>query len=80
MLALGRAKEAEAAFRDDMKKFPDNGWSLSGLQAALEKQGKTSEAATVKARLDEQWKMADTQVVAGRPRPAPRSSRASTNH
>ena len=75
MLELGRAKEAEAAFRDDMKKFPDNGWSLSGLQAALEKQGKTSEAATVKARLDERWKMADIQVAAGRPRPAPRSSR-----
>jgi tetratricopeptide (TPR) repeat protein len=68
LLELGRAKEAETAFRDDMKKFPDNGWSLSGLQAALEKQGKTSEAATVKARLDEQWKMADIQVAAGRPR------------
>ena len=32
LLELGRSKEAEAAFRDDMKKFPDNGWSLSGLQ------------------------------------------------
>src|SRR5215218_4538420 len=31
LLALGRAKEAETAFRDDLKKFPNNGWSLSGL-------------------------------------------------
>ena len=37
LLELGRAKEAEAAFRGDLKKFPDNGWSLSGLQASLER-------------------------------------------
>jgi len=80
LLELGRTKEAETAFRDDMKKFPDNGWSLSGLQASLEKQGKSAEAATVKARLDQQWKMSDIQVAGGRPRRAPRSSRATTNH
>ena len=39
LLELGRAKEAEDAFRGDMKKFPDNGWSLSGLQASLEQAG-----------------------------------------
>jgi tetratricopeptide (TPR) repeat protein len=70
LLELGRAKEAEAAFRDDMKKFPDNGWSLSGLQASLVKQGRTADAAAVKARFDEQWKMADIEVAAGRPRDA----------
>ncbi len=66
LLELGRAKDAEAAFRADMKKFPDNGWSLSGLQASLERQGRTSEAAAVKERLAEQWKRADVQIVAGR--------------
>lgn len=80
LLELGRAKEAEIAFRDDMKKFPDNGWSLSGLQASLEKQGKTAEAATVKARLDEQWKMSDTQVAAGRPRGAKKALPRPTTH
>jgi tetratricopeptide (TPR) repeat protein len=55
MLALGRAKDAETAFRDDMKKFPDNGWSLSGLQKSLERQKRTKEAAEVKARLDKAW-------------------------
>jgi tetratricopeptide (TPR) repeat protein len=69
-LELGRAKEAEAAFRADLRKFPDNGWSLSGLQASLDKQGKTAEAQTVKARFAEQWKRADVQIAAGRPRPA----------
>jgi predicted Zn-dependent protease len=66
LLELGRAKEAEAAFRDDMRKFPNNGWSLSGLEASLERQGRKGEAADVKARLDQSWRAADTQVVAAR--------------
>jgi tetratricopeptide (TPR) repeat protein len=69
LLELGRAREAEAAFRADMKKFPDNGWSLSGLLASLEQQRKTGEVSAVKARLDEQWRRADVKVVAGRRQP-----------
>jgi tetratricopeptide (TPR) repeat protein len=81
LLELGRAKEAEDAFRGDMKKFPDNGWSLSGLQASLEQQGRAADAAAVKARLEQQWRMADIQVAAGRPREAARPpSRSSTQH
>jgi tetratricopeptide (TPR) repeat protein len=67
LLELGRAKEAEVAFRGDMKKFPDNGWSLSGLHASLERQGRKSDAAAVKTRLDQAWRAADTTVVAARP-------------
>jgi len=59
LLELGRAKEAETAFRDDMKKFPDNGWSLSGLQRSLERQGRAREAADVKAELTAAWRLAD---------------------
>jgi tetratricopeptide (TPR) repeat protein len=51
LLELGRARDAEAAFQGDMKKFPDNGWSLTGLQKSLERQGKAKEAAEVKAKL-----------------------------
>jgi tetratricopeptide (TPR) repeat protein len=81
LLELGRAKEAEGAFRGDMKKFPDNGWSLSGLQASLERQGRAADAAAVNARLEQQWRMADIQVAAGRPRDAARApSRSSTQH
>jgi tetratricopeptide (TPR) repeat protein len=65
LLQLGRAREAEAAFRADMKKFPDNGWSLSGLLSSLERQGKAAEATTVKARLEEQWRRADVKVAGG---------------
>jgi tetratricopeptide (TPR) repeat protein len=59
LLALGRLKDAETAFRGDMKKFPDNGWSLSGLRTSLELQRRTNEAAEVKARLDKAWRLAD---------------------
>ena len=67
LLEIGRARDAETAFRDDMKKFPENGWSLSGLQAALERQGRGREAAEVKTRLDAAWRAADVGVAAGRP-------------
>jgi tetratricopeptide (TPR) repeat protein len=54
-LAAGRPKEAEAAFREDLQRNRENGWSLRGLKAALEKQGKTRDAADVTARLDQAW-------------------------
>ena len=55
LLQLGRAREAELAFRDDMKKFPENGWSLTGLEASLTRQKKTAEAAEVRERLEKAW-------------------------
>ena len=45
-----------------MKKFPDNGWSLSGLKASLERQRRTKEATEVSARLDQAWRLADNQA------------------
>jgi tetratricopeptide (TPR) repeat protein len=71
LLELGRAAEAEAAFRADMKKFPDNGWSLSGLLASLEQQGRAAEATAVRARLTHMWRQADIQVAGGRPKKSP---------
>lgn len=55
LLAAGRPKEAEAAFRQDLERNRENGWSLKGLKAALEKQGKQTEAAGVTARLEKAW-------------------------
>jgi tetratricopeptide (TPR) repeat protein len=66
LLALGRAKEAESAFRADLIKFPNNGWSLSGLHASLEQQRRTPEAATIKTQLDQAWQRADVKLAAGR--------------
>jgi tetratricopeptide (TPR) repeat protein len=67
LLELGRLREAEAAFRADLVKFPENGWSLSGLLAALERQNRQPDAVDVKARLATAWTGADVQIAAGRP-------------
>jgi tetratricopeptide (TPR) repeat protein len=51
------AVEAEGVYRADLVRHPKNGWSLLGLQQALEAQGKNAEApATQLARV---WKRAD---------------------
>ena len=68
LLEVGRAEEAEAAFNGDLKRFSENGWSLSGLQASLERRGKRADAAAVRARLERVWGAADTALAAGRPR------------
>jgi predicted Zn-dependent protease len=66
LLELGRHAEAEQAFRGDLRKFPANGWSLSGLHTSLERQGKSAEAAEVKSQFDRAWSEADTKINAGR--------------
>jgi tetratricopeptide (TPR) repeat protein len=59
LLAAGRADEAEAVYWEDLKKNPENGWSLWGLTQALKAQGKTEEAALARTRFEKVWKDAD---------------------
>ena len=59
LLCLGRNAEAEALFRADLVRNPENGWALAGLQAALSRQGKSADASAVAARLDKAWAEAD---------------------
>ena len=66
LLELGLYAEAEQAFLDDMKKFPENGWSLSGLQAIFERQARVPEAAALKTRLQAAWRRADVAVAGAR--------------
>jgi tetratricopeptide (TPR) repeat protein len=44
LLTAGRAADAEQAFREDLKRFPDNTWSLRGLSEALRAQGRGAQA------------------------------------
>jgi tetratricopeptide (TPR) repeat protein len=60
LLEAGRAADAEAAYREDLRQVRETGWSLSGLERALRAQGKESEAAAVAKRLKEAWKWADS--------------------
>jgi hypothetical protein len=62
---LLRDKQAEAAekvYREDLRRWPDNGWSLHGLAQALEVLGKKEEAAKVNERFQEVWKRADVKI------------------
>jgi hypothetical protein len=67
LLEAGRAPAAEAAFRADLDTWPDNGWSLRGLEHALVAQQRTDEADAVRARFDVAWQWADTPLAAPRP-------------
>lgn len=64
LLQASRAKEAEAVYRQDLKQYPHNGWSLFGLMQSLQAQGKTREAQGVQRRFQEAWKYADVSFTA----------------
>jgi tetratricopeptide (TPR) repeat protein len=64
LLKAGRAKDAEAVYRDDLSRHPENGWSLNGLAQALRAQGRTKDAADMDARFRRAWANADVKLVA----------------
>ncbi len=64
LLADGKTADAERAFRDDLKQYPENGWSLNGLAICLRARNATDEAASVDARLKKAWAHADVTLPA----------------
>lgn len=64
LLKAGKASEAEAVYREDLRRHPNNGWALYGLAKSLAAQGKTSEAEDADRRFKEAWKNADVVMVA----------------
>jgi len=64
LLQAGKASEAEAVYREDLKRHPRNGWALFGLAQALTAQKKTSEAAAVKKEFQQAWQDADVELSA----------------
>lgn len=62
LMKAGKAREAEQAYRDDLKINRDNGWSLMGLYKSLKSQGKTGEAEQVKNKFDKVWSKADIKI------------------
>jgi tetratricopeptide (TPR) repeat protein len=63
LLEAGRPDEAEAVFWEDLKKYPENGWSLFGLVQALKAQKKDEEAALAEARFRKTWKDSDVSLL-----------------
>ena len=62
LLRAGRAAEAEKVYREDLVRWPENGWALWGLARALEKQDRRREAEEVQARFAKSWSRADVQI------------------
>jgi tetratricopeptide (TPR) repeat protein len=55
--------QAEAVFRADLARNPENARSLFGLAEALTGAGKKAEAEQVRARFQKQWSKADTKLT-----------------
>jgi tetratricopeptide (TPR) repeat protein len=66
LLQAGRAAEAEAVYREDLRRNPENGWSLFGLAQSLRAQGKNVDATAVDARFRRTWARADVTLVSSR--------------
>ena len=63
LLAAKQPREAEEVFREDLRRFPENGWSLHGLASALRAQGRTSDADSVMHRFRRAWASADVKLA-----------------
>jgi len=62
LMQVGKYAEAEQVYRADLKKLPNNGWSLFGLAGSLEAQGKTAEARPLRDQFKLVWAQADTTI------------------
>lgn len=63
LLDAERYREAEAVYRADLARNPENGWSLFGLAKALHGQKRMKEAAAVEARFRKAWAHADIELT-----------------
>jgi tetratricopeptide (TPR) repeat protein len=63
LLEAKKPKEAEAVFREDLRRNPNNGWALYGLAAALAAQGKKDQAAATRKEFDAAWSEADIRLT-----------------
>ena len=63
LLAAGKPAEAEKAYRDELQRNPENGWSLYGLAQALKAQGKKAGGARKSSdRFAKAWANADMEL------------------
>lgn len=66
LLAANRPADAEREYRADLRRFPDNGWSLRGLAQALTAQRRTKEADEVERRFIRATRLADVSITSSR--------------
>ncbi len=61
LLEAGKPAGAEAVFREDLKRHPDNGWALYGLGQALAAQKRDAVAA--RKQFERAWRRADVTLT-----------------
>ena len=66
LLEAGQAADAEAVYREDLRRNRANGWSLFGLAQSLKAQGKTQEASEATAQFRHAWARADVTLTSSR--------------
>lgn len=66
LLELGRPGAAEVVYLKDLERQPENGWSLFGLAASLEKQERPKAAKEARDRFEKAFARADVRIAASR--------------
>lgn len=64
LIDAGKWNEAEQVYRVDLKRNPDNGWSLYGLLQCVRAGGRFAEAGEIEKRFRDAWKYADATLTA----------------
>jgi len=66
LLVAGRIPEAEAVYREDLERNPQNGWSLFGLLQSLRLQRDTDRMESARVNFDRAWQHADIELASSR--------------
>mgnify|MGYP001550969281 CR=1 FL=1 len=66
LIAAGRPAEAESVYREDLRRYPENGWALFGLAESLQMQGRGAEANAARERFRRAFARADVTLTASR--------------
>ena len=64
LLRVGKLREAERVYRDDLERHPGNGWALYGLMQALRAEGRGVEAQATEAQFRHAWRHATISIRA----------------
>jgi tetratricopeptide (TPR) repeat protein len=62
LLAAGQPAQAEAVYREDLKRNPNNPRSLFGLARTLRTENRAAQAAAAEVRFKRQWRYADIDL------------------
>lgn len=66
LLLASKPAQAEEIYREDLQRYPENGFALFGLEASLRAQDKLQEANQVHERFVKAWQNADVQLTSSR--------------